>query len=1074
MQIKFYLISFVSVILCINCFAWDPKSPAPPVTTSGGNLIAYAKATQILPSSPNASQLGRYGDINIGYQTGQLNLDIPIHTIKLGEISIPVGLSHSTGGLRVDELQTSYGYGWALQAGGVITRTVKDAPDEASTWQTAPTSFSTWNLSTFQYLDQTSTFALNSDNQFDEFRFSFLGGSGSFILDESRNPILMQHSTLKIQKNFTTGATWNFLITDGNGIKYYFGGAAATEMTRNNHGSSSGGCGIDYQNYTPTAWYITRIELPTGKYADFTYEGLASFISVQLSSSYVFNYSLSCDPVNGTPPPFGTSVSSCINTANLKPVFLKKITASNGEIVDFNYSIGCPTYPYCAEYRMADLITISSIYSSYVQNVALKYTAVQSNGVYDNSMISESLYKRYFLQAVQFLNSQSLVDHEYKLEYFNLNNLASPFSFSKDHWGFFNGKVNANPVPPPSPTEAYLIPFFPSANANREIDINYAINGSISKMIYPTGGYMAFEYESNSIIINPTTSEEKAVGGLRIKRIRKNDGITNVEEIRRIYYGKMITPTVSSGSSYFNPRYYHSNYSRQYFSSGVVGSLDCSFTTCDIMSASGGSVNNLYLFDGPPAYYNYVTESMGENFENGGTEFKYQLNANLNPAAVLGNVIMPGAQETKRSYINGLEIGRKVFRKNASTSALEVISETANTFKWDTRVLQSYQSYITAKKFDYGCQFNSGNWNLLSDFFIVNSFWNDKTWVYLETTTSTEYDLLGNITLQATNQYFYDNPAVPNVSRVRSTTSKGEVVEKTTWYPSDYGLTFTTGLVTNNIVSVPIKEIVTRDGKIVSGNATSYLSNGLPDIFYAYEKATLELPPTHSSTVLQPTGFIEKATMTYADFGNLIQARPYQQKAKSYIWDYNKQKPVAEIINAESVFCAYSSFETGEASTFTYGNGFITPDATSPTGKKCFWFNTGSSINKSGLITGLNYVISYWSKNGIQCSIIGATVQTKTGKTIDGWTYYEHAFTGTSTITLYGTTSTYIDEVRLFPKGALMTTYVHDGMLGLVNVCDANNSISYYEYDNMGRLKAIRDQDKNIVKTFDYKYQQPQ
>jgi YD repeat-containing protein len=983
---------------------------------------------------------------------------------------VPVGLSHSTGGLRVDELQNSYGYSWALQAGGVITRTVKDAPDETSTWRTAPSSFSTWNQTVFNYLNATSTFALNDDNQFDEFHFSFTGGSGSFILDETRTPVLLQHSTLKIQKDFTVGATWNFLITDGNGIKYYFGGANATEKTKNAHASIGGGCGVDYSNYTATAWFLTKIELPTGKYVNFTYTVATTSYQLQLSTNYSFNYSMICDPT--TASPFGTGSTACINTANVLPVFLKTIIASNGEKVEFFYSNGCGLYPYCANYQMLDRIEISSTYSSFLQTVALKYNAVQSNAAYDNINISEPLYKRYFLQAVQFLNSQLVVDHEYKLEYFNLNNLPSPFSFAKDHWGFFNGKSNTNPVP--APTDPNLVPFFPGATANREIDLNFAINGSLSKIIYPTGGYMSLEYESNSVVVNPTTGLEKAVGGLRIKRIRKNDGITNVEEIRRIYYGKMSSPTVSTGVSYFAPRYYNSNFARQYVSSGVAGTLDCVFTTCDIMSGSGGSVNNLYLFDGPSAYYNYVTESMGENFENGGTEFKYKLTANENTAIVMGGISIPGAPETKRAYLNGLEEGRKVFGKNATTGLLEVISETANTFKLDNRVLQSYQSYVVAKKFEYGCQYTASNWTLLSNFFMVNSFFNDKTWVYLETTTSTEYDLLGNITLQATNQYFYDNPAVPNVSRVRSTTSKGEVVEKTTWYPSDYGLTFTTDLVTNNIVSVPIKEIVTRDGKIVSGNATSYLSNGLPDIFYAYEKATLELPPTHSSTVLQPTGFIEKATMTYADFGNLIQARPYQQKAKSYIWDYNKQKPVAEIINAESVFCAYSSFETGEVSTFTYGNGFITPDATSPTGKKCFWFNTGSFINKSGLITGLNYVISYWSKNGIQCSIVGATVQTKTGKTIDGWTYYEHAFTGTSTITLYGTTSMYIDEVRLFPKGALMTTYVHDGMLGLVNVCDANNSISYYEYDNVGRLKAIRDQDKNIVKTFDYKYQQPQ
>jgi YD repeat-containing protein len=58
------------------------------------------------------------------------------------------------------------------------------------------------------------------------------------------------------------------------------------------------------------------------------------------------------------------------------------------------------------------------------------------------------------------------------------------------------------------------------------------------------------------------------------------------------------------------------------------------------------------------------------------------------------------------------------------------------------------------------------------------------------------------------------------------------------------------------------------------------------------------------------------------------------------------------------------------------------------------------------------------------------------------------------------------------PANVLVSTYTYIPLVGLTSETNPNNITTYYEYDKLGRLSLIRDNDGNIIKTFKYHYKQ--
>lgn len=223
---------------------------------------------------------------------------------------------------------------------------------------------------------------------------------------------------------------------------------------------------------------------------------------------------------------------------------------------------------------------------------------------------------------------------------------------------------------------------------------------------------------------------------------------------------------------------------------------------------------------------------------------------------------------------------------------------------------------------------------------------------------------------------------------------------------------------------------------------------------------------TTSSSIIKDGRYKDENSMSFYG-GSLVDVYPKTGPTASYIWDYLNSVPIAQVSGAADTSIAYTSFEANGRGNWNIGSS--DRDTNSITGKAGYQLSHGN-ITRSGLKDTVEYTLSYWTKNSSPFTITGTQGTPQQGRNIGGWTCFVHSIKGVTDVTLSGTGT--IDELRLYPKAAQMTTYTYDPVAGITSQCDMRNEITYYRYDILGRLVMILDKDKNILKTYSYTYQE--
>lgn len=444
----------------------------------------FDKLTDFLPPAPNAASIIKYGNLTINKNTGTPNISIPLFSLKGKKLGMAVSLGYSSNGVKVDEIASRVGMGWSIQAGGVITRTVRGAVDE---WNTRHYPYATigFNHQTYSYMKRISESSNSGvqngyDAEPDLFNFNFNGYSGSFVFDENMVIQQVSKSPIKIQSDLnSTNPSWSFKVTTPDGVCYYFGGAGATEKTKREQT-----CGKSFAQFIPTAWYLTKIQHPNGEQILLTYLPLNYRYDNGVSQTmYKVAQDLSGCGANTYMP-----ASTCINVCRTEGFLLHTIQSPGYGSIGFTYM----AREDCEDQLISKIIL--SDYNGTSSAFDFTYNTITAMAGFTGQTYS-GYNKTPYLISITEINADNSEFRSHLFSYKNPQDRAPRLSFAQDHWGYFNGKNNLSLTP--NLGGSYTAAF-PDALANKESDFESASKGILTKIVYPTGGVDMITYESNA------------------------------------------------------------------------------------------------------------------------------------------------------------------------------------------------------------------------------------------------------------------------------------------------------------------------------------------------------------------------------------------------------------------------------------------------------------------------------------------------------------------------------------------------------------------------------------------------
>ncbi|GHU90280.1 hypothetical protein FACS1894155_08420 [Bacteroidia bacterium] len=870
--------------------------------------------------SPNAAGLGLYGDIPVSLYTGTPDISIPLYEIKVKDFILPITLSYHAAGVQVDQRSGWTGLNWNLFAGGVITRTVNDSPDEYNNPNYSQGgnngfyyNYNVLNTTSWNQRSYLRTVAQDieqnlKDTSPDEFSFSFSGYTGKFYLNHHRNwevqcdkPVDIEFDNTFLPVPFESAGTRagnygyspcfsGFTIITEDGTKYQFG--------KNIHAIdfSIGFFSQYIDDWIASAWYLTKITLPSKHEINFTYER-KSFINqmyiavrhdlgseTETGSSGIFNLDPTCSSWSYS------SIDRSYEGKLISPVYLKEI-ASDNELVTFTATVsnelkysqaiynekyydwnfyGYPGgYPFLPILKSQDYGypgCLNQLVWYKLSNITVQNTSQTESLKTIDFQYNNSSTERLFLNSVSESGKKP-----YVFSYFSAGSLPGYLANKSDHWGYYNntyaGLSYSN--------------YYGYRNPNASV-LQYGI---LNKITYPTGGYTEFEFEPHNYRKqlnierwNPCTelSSNQLAGGLRIKRIKNSSTSQGpAETVKEYYYvsdflENQTNASQSSGVLGGQVKYYFTDYTVYAFSNNNIRRRMSVFSSISVLpsckNTNGSHIGYTEVIEKCPD--NSFSRYRFTNFDNG----------YLDESA---DTIIQQSRTSYEHYASkAFERGKLLLKEDYNNSggkvrSMEIVYEKDNISNNYVRAMDALYENVcpaTAVSYDEGTSY--------------------KIYTYLlrpESETEILYDPASGSSRQSvTTGYVYTGRKL--IRSVSRTNSDGTVHRTVNRYPFDFpnGSAFYQ-LASMHVFSPVVEKTQFINSSVIRIDYTNYGTNTNGAYFPS------------SFSVKTGDNALETRLIHYNHdiYGNPLFTEKDGQEKTVYIWGYSGQYLIGEIKNLD-------------------------------------------------------------------------------------------------------------------------------------------------------------------------------
>jgi len=1057
--------------------------------------------------SAHAMSLAKFAITPVSLHNGTANVGVPICNLT----GVDVSINYQTSGIRVQDVAGPVGLGWTLNAGGAVTRVMRGRPDEdnADGWcgngkagNVIKTFIEHQGNGTVKHIVSGAI-----DTQPDLFYFNVGKFSGSFVLTPEGVPVLTPYQDVKIEPAIGDQSQHNFwVITAPDGTKYYFGETGNSQEISEYSTSVVNG---RTESFT-SSWYVSRIVNPAGTEVTFEYD---------IGNDYTYkNYRESATdeyrPNNTVAAASHVVIENIITIKSAKRV--KKIQSAEGSIeftfinarsdIDGGKHVQSISQKNAQGSTLKTFVMFYSYFKGYFDANHLKLDALQEIGYppYRFTYNSLELPPRDVFQ----------IDH---WGYFNNNTYQRLYYSATPGFTTPTGVwvTGANREADPSRAKACMLEKiqYPTGGYTAyEYELNSFLNNGtevrggglrIKKMTIYDGLDLSKNREINYEYKNGTTTS----------------GVLN--GVFPYNYLSITTRNIVQNSS-TNVKYTRSSEPVNYWKNGSEPFVGYG-TVTTYESGNGKTVNQFYTAldlghaDVQPLKYYYYYKEDGDKFVDDNKS-----------AYGRDNTIVTYTPTNNYHWRRGLPKATSIYNQ-----AGKLLKNTSYVFEYagnkstPMNALTSHTVYRPGNTIIKEYIIRYGVYAITSEVYRLRSTtetnYSDNNPV-TSTTQTTEFTY-GNNHLQpietkvthpggfqtiTRTQYAADyrfNVApstgdTPNwaIYAMQNKHMLTSIIEQTTWrkFSSSGALYIQAGKITEfkeqNGLVLPSKDYVFESNQPIVEIAYAASNEG-----FGYQK-----------DVRYYKNFLRE--VNYNSEGKVNATTPYKGQSNSVIWgEYSTDKqqttrPIAKVTNAAPELIAYTSFEQrslgnwsilgvnllktcdqqyydclnssnyppGEQASICesrrqsclVNEGIIV--AGGYTGEKALYKPSGSiTLEKTSLVAG-SYVVSLWAKGSGSISLNGAYAQAVSAN----WSQHRWVVSPVvnGKIQVNIPAGIYVDELRLHPQEAHMTSYTFKNGVGLSSSNNPNGIITFYEYDAQNRLKLVKDHEHNIVKMHQYAY----